>query len=256
MKTPILPEFILKFKDVQVDANSKKPSATWRNVFSEDFIGDQAKNLFATETLYGAWDGSVLILAQDALPASALKILIQDHLTKGEHRISAWRHADKAKYGDTKGIKTNSTIKSLKEKYLFEHKALFGSASAHMLYDEPFYNDAPGLECLPSYRQSLRGFNEPILQAHLQNVLLWVIENMPNLKAILCLGKRAWDLSLTISNLNFSADFKNYREAQKSVVVEISNKKIFIIPAYHPAASIQRSTMEKNWAHLKEILES
>ena len=257
MHKPDLPDFILNFKEIQIDSKAKKSCSRWINVFDEEFIGSKAKNLYATESLYGNWDGEVLILAQDALPASALKILIQSHLSRGEEKVLAWRHADKIPYGDSKGIKTNTAIKILKEKYLSEYRVLYGSATSHVLFDGSNSDKIiDSKKNLPSYRQSLLGYNNSILQAHLQEVLLWVIEKMPNLKAILCLGNKAWDLSLSSLNSNYACNFKILRQSSKSIEVDFLKRKIFIVPAYHPAAIVKRNVMESNWQHLKDILDN
>lgn len=254
MNTPDLPDFILNFHSVNVAGLSKESSIRWINIYDDEYLGRNVKNLFATETLYGDWDGEVLVLAQDALPALALRNIINFHLNRGDEREVAWRHADKIKYGDRKGIKTNTTLVKLKDKYLNSTKVLYGSATAHMLYEELLYDSNGNRISAPSYRQSLKGFYDPKLQAHLIKVLKWVVSNMPNIKAILCLGNKAWELSIKTSTTKVGSEFVDARKTCNSISIDIDGKKVQLIPAYHPTAIIKSVVMEKNWAHLKEFL--
>jgi hypothetical protein len=254
MNTPDLPNFILNFESILVESPFKNSSARWINVFDEEYLGRNARNLFATETLFGDWDAEVLVLAQDALPALALKNIINFHLNRGDKRELAWRHADKIKYGDRKGIKTNTTLVKLKDKYLNSTKVLYGSATSHMLYEEYLFDSSGERNYDPNYRQTLKGFYNPKLQTHLIDVLKWVIKNMPNLKAILCLGNKAWDLTKKTSSNFVDSEFNKMRINATSISVKIENKEIQLVPAYHPAAIVKNDVMEKNWLHLKEFL--
>jgi hypothetical protein len=114
--TPKLPEFILNYSGLKLSLDEEGKNVEWINAFSQNFLGCEVKNLYATETLFGDWDAEILLLAQDALPAAALLNLINLNLTNGLTRESAWRHADRIKFGDKKGWKTNSAIKNLMER--------------------------------------------------------------------------------------------------------------------------------------------
>lgn len=239
-----LPDFILNFKNITIQGTSMKPDARWVNVFSEEFLGKNVKNLYATETLFGNWNGELLILAQDALPASSLKSIINSHLSKGDLREDAWRHADRITYGDKAGWKTNERIKDFMRLYAPSMEAVYGSATAHMLYDDG----------AASYSQDLRGYNSKELQDHLKHVLKWVVESMPNLRIILCLGSKAWDLTMDTSGSKFKKDYQNLRDKGEFKNVTISNKQLTVIPAYHPAARVEKNALEKNWMHLKSFV--
>ena len=239
-----LPDFILNFENIIIQKTVKKPEARWVNVFSEEFLGKNIQQLYATETLFGNWDGELLILAQDALPASSLKSVINSHTSKGESRANAWRHADKIQYGDRAGWKTNQRIKDFLKLYAPSIQGVYGSATAHMLYDD-------GSE---SYSQDLRGYKSKELQIHLIKVLKWVIDNMPNLRIILCLGSKAWNLAADASGSKLTKDYQNLRDTSNYKNVRISDRLLTIIPAYHPAARVDIKALEKNWRCLESLI--
>jgi hypothetical protein len=238
-----LPDFILNFENIIIQKTVKKPEARWVNVFSEEFLGKNIQQLYATETLFGNWDGELLILAQDALPASSLKSVINSHTLKGESREKAWRHADKIQYGDRAGWKTNERIKYFLKLYAPSMQGVYGSATAHMLYDD-------GNE---SYSQDLRGYESTALQTHLIEVLKWVVNGMPNLRIILCLGSKAWNLVADASESKLKKDYQFLRDTNSYKNVRISDKAITIIPAYHPAARVGKKALEKNWQCLESL---
>ncbi len=213
------------------------------NAFGPDLLGPKVRQLYPTETLFGDWHGEVFLLAQDPMPASSLRRLISQCRNDGIPVGRAWRHADRHLYGDKKGVKTNENLKILAEKYIGHSAILYGSATAHMLYD-----DGVG----DTYSQSLVGFYSEELQQHLQKVLSWVVSNMPNLKYIVCLGQKAWDLSVATSGKCSSSnqDFKSLRDSGGSVKIEISGRALNLIPTYHPAARVSVDRIERNWSRL------
>ena len=81
---------------------------------------------------------------------------------------------------DRMGYKTNEGVKELAEH--FTGSKLYGSALAHMLKEDDRTSS------------SLRGFSSGPLHDHLKRVLEFVLQNMPNLKAIVCLGNEAYQL--------------------------------------------------------------
>lgn len=243
--TPKIPSFIFAFKGIEIPQNEKHGAARWINAFADDYLGTAVKNLYPTETLFGDWNGEILILAQDALPASSLKQIISDHLQKGEPKEFAWRHANREIHDDKKGYNTNESLRRLVEDYAKGYGILYGSAASHILYDD-------GCE---KYSQVLRGFKDDQLQNHLIKVLDWVIQNMPNLKCIMCLGEKAWQVANSTGNTEFINDFKLMRQEGKHIATTISQKNITIIPAYHPAARVSNQERERNWKNLFELLE-
>jgi hypothetical protein len=243
--TPPIPSFIFDFKGIEIPKNEKHETARWINAFNEDYLGTSTKNLYPTETLFGDWNGKILILAQDALPASALKKLIYTTTQNGYPKEFAWRHANREIHGDKKGYRTNESLRILVNNYASDCGVLYGSAAAHMLYDD-------GCD---KYRQVLKGFKNHQLQNHLIEVLYWVISNMPNLKFIMCLGERAWQVANSSAETQFSNDFRLMRQSNKNVVTTISNKQIYLIPAFHPAARASAQERERNWKTLAKLLE-
>jgi hypothetical protein len=254
MSRPRIPQQMLEFPELFIPATQKHAAARWVNVFDDSYLGKKVINLYATETLYGDWSGRVLFLAQDALPAEALRRLIQTYEEKGEPKTMAWRHADSLLYGDTKGVKTNSIIRELKEKHLPTTGVLYGSATGHVLFDEHENFRGREGEVDPRYRQSLRGFYKPELFAHFVYVLRWVVTQMPNLEFILCLGQKAWDVSVRASSTSIAPDFRETRAKAKEASAEIEGKRLLLVPAYHPAAIITRDSMERNWVRLSQLL--
>lgn len=239
----VIPEFILNFQSIVVPKTEGKPQARWVNVFSDEFLGGGVKNLYATETLFGDWNGELLILAQDALPASVLKSIIDFHIARGDGREAAWRHADKIKFQDKAGWKTNEKLSELISLYAPTIGAVYGSAASHMIYDDG----------LSSYSQDLRGYKTPELQVHLQNVLAWVISNMPNLKFIICLGQIAWDLVMRTASFKTTESFKDLRDGFKYKNLIIDSRCIAAIPAYHPAARVSNEKLKNNWDILRNL---
>jgi len=242
--TPPIAPFIFSFKEVELAKTKTGNNARWVNAFNDEYLGSATKNFYPTETLYGEWNGEILILAQDALPASALNELISSHLKNGEPKEYAWRHANQETHGDKKGWRTNNSLKKLVEKYANGCSVLYGSAAAHMLYDDG----------CKKYRQSLRGFMNPQLQSHLIEVLNWVVKNMPNLRYIMCLGEKAWQIANASSNSQVVMDFKSTRQANQYIRTLIAKKPIIIIPAYHPMAVVTNEALERNWQVLAELL--
>ena len=242
--TPTLPEFILNYDGLKVPSRNDGADVEWVNAFSPKYLGPGVRHLYATETLFGDWDAEILLLAQDALPAAALTSLINSNLSNGLTRESAWRHADRVKFGDKKGWKTNKTIKDLMDKYAPQEKALYGSAAAHMLYSDGGLN----------YRQNLLGFKHPLLTAYLVRVLNWVVKNMPNLKLIMCLGEHAWRISNEAAKTGEAKKFVQYRDDSQALDVMIEGRRVSLVPAFHPMAIKALDEKERPWKVLSEVL--
>jgi hypothetical protein len=234
---PQLPEFILSFEDLDLEINKSGQDVKWVNAFGPNLLGHEIHNLYATETLYGDWNSEILLLAQDALPAAALIALIEKNLSNGFTKESAWRHADRVRYGDKKGWRTNEALKRLMDKFAPGKNALYGSAAAHMLFSDGGLN----------FRQNLVGFSNKILTEHLVQVLHWVILQMPNLKFIMCLGKQAWRISNLAANTHKLSEFSAYRKDGAFIEVAILDRSIKIFAAFHPMAIKNRYEIENSW---------
>lgn len=145
----------------------------YANVYSLEGLKHEPK-LFCTETLFGDcgdWDAPTLFYAKDAAPANVFR----ERICKGDS--DPWRPGIP---GDSMGVKTNEQVKKLAK--LFHGSKLYGSALAHMLREG---GQTSGY---------LRGFKSGPLHDHLKSVLDFVVQNMPNLQAIVCLGKEAYEL--------------------------------------------------------------
>jgi hypothetical protein len=138
----------------------------YANVYSLDRLTHEPK-LFCTETLFGDWDASTLFYAKDAAPAK----VIRERIHAGDP--NPWQHGVRGL--DRMGYKTNERVVELAS--YFRGSKLYGSALAHMLKED---DQTSG---------SLANFTSGRLHDHLKRVLEFVVQNMPNLQAIICLGK-------------------------------------------------------------------
>jgi len=256
-KTPAIPKEFIELKDIEIKykKNGVENTAYWRNAFSNELLGASPIRFYPTETLYGDWDGEVLFLAQDALPAPKLKDTIEDYKKKNIPISEAWVHADRKNPEHKGGFKTNETLKANKDKYIGSTEALYGSVSANMLFDM-----ADGSK---NYQRGLKGFNNKQLQTHMKKVLEWVIESMPNIKAIFCLGPRAWEVASSFSHLKTNKTiFKEYIQPHKTLRVEINKKDVCLIPSYHPVARTNKYLTDEelslrirqSWETLRNVL--
>ena len=219
-KTPKIPRWICDFTH---------PGYT--NVLS--FL-PRCPRLYATETLFGDWDASVLLLAKDAAPTQVIRKLAR------REGNGAWRHAQR-ELGDKGGVRTNETLKKLADQ--LPGSKLYGSATANMLYDDPNWSRS-----LPSF---LRG----PLHEYLAKTLRWVIGKMPNLRTIACLGNEAWYLtSMVIGKPQQAGRSSDYRDNSLSLCGRVGERKIIATSLYHPAARASGSRMKTGWDSLKAIL--
>jgi hypothetical protein len=201
----------------------------WTNVFhglpKED-------HLYGTETLFGDWNGSILLLAKDWGPTSELERALRAQDPR------PWRHAER---GDPSGWRSNETLARLAS--IIPGGKLYGSATANMLYDDPRWSRA------------LRGFESGPLNEFLQRVLSWVLDSMPRVKNVACLGNEAWSLtSSTIGNRSAMNAFADYRNSFQSVTGVVGKKKISAFALYHPAARVTNESKEKGWRMLATAL--
>lgn len=196
----------------------------WTNVFQ---LVRKNEYLYGTETLFGDWDSRVLLLAKDACPTSA----IQEACDKGEAR--PWRHAQR-KLGDRAGWRSDERLSDLAAS--IPGGKLYGSATANMLYDDPRRSRA------------LPGFYDGPLYVHLQRVLSWVLESMPQIDWIARLGAEAWFLTCkAMGNTLAASKFQEYRNARRPIGGVIGKKTIRAFPLYHPAARVSNALMESGW---------
>ena len=253
IKPQIPPEFIEQ-QDIEIrykNIDGEEKSAFWRNAFSEKLLGPNIDRFYPTETLYGDWDGEVLFLAQDALPAPLLEKYIQDFRKKGIPISETWVHADRDnpnlknldKSIKPGGFITNQNLRKFKEKYIGSKGALYGSAAANMLFDNG-----------TTKMRGATGFNHPDFQEYMQSVLEWVVKSMPNLKTIFCLGKAPWEVSSSFLKLDKKdREYKKFKGGPPKRAI-IGTKEIEIIASYHPTAAITKARRNESWEYLKKSL--
>jgi uracil-DNA glycosylase len=127
--------------------------------------------------------------------------------------------------------------------------ALYGSATAYMLYDN---GTTP-------YSRSLPGLHDPRLRNHLRDVLRWVWGSMPNLRYVLCLGEVAWYLSMEAANLHRDTHFRQLRDGDRAddrLTGMVGARELIFIPSFHPAARCKRDQKERGWRKLTDAINS
>ncbi len=184
----------------------------YTNAFS--FLPPDCPRFYATETLFGNWQSPVLLLAKDPAPTHVMRDRFHCE------RIDGWRHSCRDK---EVGQRTNMRLNRLVNNYL-ACKPLYGSVAAHMLYDHP------------GASRNLPGLRRGELHSHLAKVLQWVMESMPNLKAIACLGDDAWRFTAkTLGDCLAARNGKDYRDNQRVLVGMIGSRRITVSCHYHPS---------------------
>lgn len=191
----------------------------WTNVFQ---LVPNNKSLYPEDlrpdwkTQFNDWNGKILLLAKDGCPTR----VIREAVNEGESQ--PWRYAQQ-ELGDEGGWRTNNRLHRFAS--VIPGGKLYGSATANMLYDNP------------GWSRSLPGFYGGPLHEFLKPVLGWVLESMPRVEWVACLGKEAWFLTcMTLGNPSAAERFKEYRESHLPVVGSVGNKRITAFPLYHPAA--------------------
>jgi hypothetical protein len=213
---PRVPDWIRDFR-----------SLGWTNIF--DRLPTE-EHLYGTETLFGDWNSRVLLLAKDWGPTSSLDEGIRNREAR------PWRHAQRG-LGDTGGVGTNETLCRLAS--LIPGGKLYGSATANMLYDDP------------GWSRSLPGLEVGQLHDFLKRVLSWVLESMPQVQHVACLGNEAWFLTCSTIGARSSAyGFAEHRDSFQSVSGALGKKKISAFALYHPAARVSNESKETGWRAL------
>jgi uracil-DNA glycosylase len=117
---------------------------------------------------------------------------------------------------------------------------LYGSALANLLR-----KDERGSGTLPA-------LSDPRIKEFISKVLRFTVSHMPNLQAIACLGKVAWDCVTETYNQR-DANWNEYRNAPEPLQVE--HLKIFALA--HPAythGGIEK--VNNDWKKLRENFEA
>jgi hypothetical protein len=156
--------------------------------------------LYGTESLYGDWDGELLLLAQDFAPASLL----------GERKDDPrpYHHTCWITHPKMLGAKTNKRLFGFAKQ--IDRGKLYGSALANLLRNNP------------------RG-NLPIdaeIESFICRVLKFTAEHMPHLRAIVCLG----NVSRRYATRVFSAVDSDWKER---------GIKLFMMPHPRVASNLE-----------------
>ncbi len=201
----------------------------WTNVFH---LVPNNKNLYPEalrgdwKTQFNDWNGRILLLAKDGCPTR----VIREGRNKGESQ--PWRYGQQ-ELGDEGGWRTNNRL------YRFASGIpggkLYGSATANMLFDDP------------GWSRSLPGVFGGPLHEFLKSVLRWVLESMPRIEWVACLGEEAWFLTcITIDNPSAARKFKEYRDSFKPVAGTLGQKRVAAFPLHHPSR-VSNDVGEKEW---------
>lgn len=178
---------------------------------------------------FNDWDGRLLLLAKDGCPTR----VIRESLAKGEPQ--PWRYSQQ-ELGDEGGWRTNNRLYRFAS--IIPGGKLYGSATANMLYDDP------------GWSRSLPGFFAGPLHDYLRHVLNWVVESMPKIERVACLGKEAWFLTCSsFGNPEAARKFKEYRDALEPVSGMIGKKSITAFPLHHPSR-VGNEVGQKEWQAL------
>lgn len=193
------------------------PPEQWTNVFSLPHV--HTDRLYATETLFGEWGGRTLLLAKDTAPTK---------------EITRWEHAER-ELGDKGGWKTNQWLKEHADS--IPGGKLYGSATANLTYNGE------------GWSRSLPGFYAGPLQDYLTRVLRWVLESMPNVEVVGCLGAEAWFLTTTVlGHPGAARSLREHRNAARSIEGEHAGKRITAFALYHPAARVSNTAKMAAWS--------
>lgn len=123
-----------------------------------------ATRLYGTESLFGDWNAPLLLLAQDFAHASFVRERVDSN------------HPDPYSHKD--GLRTNDNLIEL-SKDAVRDGALYGSALG------PLLKNGNGLGAsLPNRARAMQAAS---------TIVRFTIDNMPNLRVVVCLGTVAWE---------------------------------------------------------------
>lgn len=149
--TPPIPDWIRDFRC---------PKGRFRNIY--EYVPDEPR-LYGTESLFGNWEGELLLLAQDF----ACTDDVERWIDEGRENV----------YAHNPAMITNRSLE-LSTRGM-DCGILYGSALAGMLK-------------VGSSNSGLPGWSH--MSDHLCLILKFALQNMSNVNAIACLGSEAWKL--------------------------------------------------------------
>ncbi len=194
----------------------------YTNVFS---LLPAETRLFGTESLYGDWNGRALLLAKDF----ACSKLVHDRIQQGDSR--PYRHKPK--------LVTNTRLRRFADPLTIGSEPntcglLYGSALACLLRDDEEMSGS-----LPNRKEAM---------AFGTRVVSFVVEHLPHLQAIVCMGREAWQC--TAGALDIDESWSGARDSGQAV----DAGDLAVIATYHPAARICREKAEQPWEMVRQIL--
>jgi hypothetical protein len=189
-----------------------------------------ARRLYGTETLFGDWDGEVLLLAKDWGPARILR----ERVARGE--TNAWRHE--------LAMRANRRLVKLAEECGLEaggRGALYGSALANLLREDGRVSGA-----LPNRAEALEYGVE---------VLRFVRARMPALATVVCMGREAWECAAAA--FGGRGEWRAVREMKcgpdaEKPTVRAQSAEVRLVAAWHPSARVAWTELSRPWRGLRE----
>lgn len=164
--------------------------------------------LYGTESLFGDWDAELLLLAKDFAPST----LVRRRLGEGDTR--PFHHTDWIRDPRAPGAATNRNLHRLAGR--LDCRKLYGSALAGLLRDDDRVSGP-----LPDARG---------IGTYVRDVLRFTVTQMPNLRAIACLGEDAWRWALRTFDVA-NIDWSDQRESRRPI--EAKELLLFALP--HPS---------------------
>jgi hypothetical protein len=174
--------------------------------------------LYGTESLYGDWDGRALLLAKDFAASRVLR----SRSAAGETR--PYRHEP--------NLLTNLRLVRFAGPLATSSDPMscglvYGSALANLLRDDGEMSGS-----LPNRREAL---------AYGARVLPFVVEHMPRLEAIVCMGREAWDV--TAATFGSRVRWEAAQAAERVLLMG----KIAVVVVPHPAARHTTVEHQRAW---------
>lgn len=182
--------------------------------------------LYGTESLFGDWNGEVLVLAQDFAPVR----YVQERIAKGCE--DPYSHNPKMQTNQ-RLIRSVAGIRRSPEAATCG--ILYGSALASLCKENE------------SVRSTLT--NQSKASHFGQDALRFTIANMPNLRVIMCLGTLASEM--VAQEICGEIDWKTFRDTNRAAVGSQGRLVVF---ASHPMASVRREITQLRWCLVQNAL--